>query len=311
MNMNKKGMFFTLTVLSIISLFLISYGFYTVISGRESINKRIESMNNFIFSLEKDMSRQIYISSYRAILGLGSYITMQGEFLNDSTEAIREVLINGTVDNQTINLMNEYRLDDWHSRVSDLGEKNNILINYTIEDVNVSQDDPWHVKIDVVINISIRDKNGLASWNRTQTISSKIEIINFEDPLYLISTNAKVINKINETVFRPFVDNVTVINLTYHISNMSYINSTQGPSFLYRLEGKTNASVYGIESLVNIPSLSAQGIAPLEKSAVDYIYFSSSDPPNKCRVEGMPDWFYLDDNHYDVYEVSNITRDCS
>ena len=48
--MNKKAIFFTLLVIVMLSLFLISYIFYSVVKSREALNKRIETMNNFVFA---------------------------------------------------------------------------------------------------------------------------------------------------------------------------------------------------------------------------------------------------------------------
>ena len=50
--MNKKGMFFTLMVIALVSLFLISYGFYSSFDDRDSINKRVKTINSYVSSLE-------------------------------------------------------------------------------------------------------------------------------------------------------------------------------------------------------------------------------------------------------------------
>ena len=305
--MNKKGIFFTILVIAILSLFLISYTMYSFIQDRSSINKRIKTMNNFVFSLEQDMSRQIYISGYRALLSLQTHITEQGQFLDSSEESIKEVLLNGTIETQNISLMEGYKLEDWSSRISEFGEQTNLLINYSLKDVRVFQEDPWNVKIEMSINIFIQDKSGLASWNRTQNISSKISILDFEDPLYLISTNGKVVNKINKTVYEPFVTGTDVSNLILHVGNSSYIDSIDAPSYLDRLEGKISANPEGngIESLVYLPKLSGQGIAIKDKSVVDYIYFSANNP-SAHNIQGMPSWFKIDDAHLDIYQVSGL-----
>ena len=294
--MNKKAMFFTILAIALLSLFAISYTFYSVIEDRQSINKRIETMNSFVFSLEQDMSRQIYISSYRAILSIEEHITSQGKFLDSARDSIEEVLINGTIENQPVNLMEGYKLEDWNSRVSELGNKQNILINYSLKNLTIKQEDPWNIKVEMTIDIFIKDKGNLAFWNKTQIISSEIEIIGFEDPLYLINTNGKIANKINKTIY----ENFTIPNLILHNQNMYYKASSTAPSFLDRLEGKTSANENGIESLVYLPKLSEQGVAIKDKSCVDYIYFSSNNPESQ-NVAGMPSWFKLDTEHLSVY----------
>ena len=306
--MNKKGMFFTILVISLLSLFVVAYASYSVIDERIAVNKRIETMNNFVFSLEQDMSRQNYISSYRAIVAIENYITNNGIFISSSEQAIKEAILNGTINNQNILLMQGYKLKDWNSRVSELADKVNLIVNYTLEDVTISQEDPWNIKIEVLINIFIKDKNNLASWNKSQVISSKIEIEGFEDPLYLINTNGKIVNKINKTNYVSFISGNDVSNLSMHLQNSYYISSPQAPSFLDRLEGKISANEQGIESLVYLPELSAQGIPAKDKSSVDYIYFSSQNPVSH-HIQGMPSWFKLDDAHLDIYNATGLTID--
>jgi hypothetical protein len=302
---NKRAMFFTMTAIIILCLFLLSYTIYSVVEDRKVIDKRIGSMNNFVFSLEKDMSRQGYISGYRAILSLESYITSNGTFLTDSQNSISETILNGTINGQPVNLMEGYKLGDWNSRIQDFGDKMNLDINYSLKNVTVNQDDPWNVNINMEVSLFIKDKGNLASWNKTEIITSKIEITNFEDPLYIVNTNGLVANKINKTIYIPFVNENDVTNLILHNQNTYYIESSSGPSFLNRLEGKTTASPNGIESLIYLPALSSQGITTLDKSCVDYIYFSSNNPSSH-NIQGMPGWFKLDDAHLTVYNVSGL-----
>ena len=304
-NSDKRGMFFTVIALILIAFFLISYTVYSVVQDREPINKRVDSMNNFIFSLEQDMSRQIYISGYRALVALDSHVTTKGSFLSNSREALKEAILNGTLNSQPINLMEGYRLEDWAPRVQSLSNSVNLFASYSIKNISVSQDDPWSVKIEVIIDMNLSDKSNLASWNKTQKISSRIEITGFEDPLYLMNTNGKITNRINKTAYLPFVQGSDISNLTLHVQSSNYIPSPLAPSFLDRLEGKTIGNEQGIESLVYIPELSAQGIDVEDKSAVDYIYFSSSNPDSK-RIQGMPFWFKLDEPHLSVYNASHL-----
>lgn len=303
---NKRGIFFTSMAIIIISLFLVSLALYSQLSEKNTIEKRIQTMNSFVFSLENDISRQNYISGYRAILSIESYITSKGEFIADSEASMREALLSGTVQSEPINLMEGFQIKDWNSRITDLGEKINVEANYTLQDLTISQDDPWHILIQAKINLQVRDKNNLASWNKTETINSKIDITGFEDPIYLINTNGKVTNKITKTPYTIFVQGNDVSNLTNHSANSYYIESATAPSFLQRLEGKTTSDTQGIESLVNLRELSQQGMIIEQKSVVDYIYFSSNNPTS-YKISGMPAWFWLDTPHLSTYQVSNLT----
>ncbi len=330
---NKRGVFFTALVILILSLFFVSFTFFSTFGDRKEIRARVNSMNNFVFSLEKDMSRQVYISSFRAILSLGNEISNTGEFVTDpetgniksSETLIEEALTSGTLNGVSYPLMDGYKLSDWETKVSELGEKVNVQVDYTIQDVEVTQDSPWMVKVKMTIDILIEDKSGLASWQKTEEIVAEVEITEFEDPLYLVHSNGKVPNKIIKSSFCDsdglncdFVDGSDITKLIHHSENSNYTASPTAPSFLDRLQGKLDANKQaGIESLVNLKEFSDQGISTSDKSVVDYIYFSTSEPtPKACKVlpagtPPWPSWFKLDNEHLATYEVTWDTSNCN
>ena len=121
----------------------------------------------------------------------------------------------------------------------------------------------------------------------------------FKSPFFLIHSFGK------ETIYEDFVQGTDVSNLLSHTENSYYIASSSAPSFLDRLEGKLEADENGIESLVYLPELSLQGIPVKDKSIVDYIYFSDSNPIS-YHIQGMPNWFKLDSEHLSIYQVSGL-----
>lgn len=302
---NKRAMFFTMMAIIVLSVFLLSYTIYSATEDRKVINKRISSMNDFVFSLEKDISRQGYISGYRAILALEFHITANGTFLTNAESSIKEALLNGTIEGQPINLMEGYKLGEWNSRIQDSGNKMNLFINYSLKNISVIQEDPWNVNINLEVELFIKDKSNLALWNKTETITSKIEITNFEDPLYIVHTSGLVANKIKKTIYHPFANGADVTNLSLHSQSSYYIASVSGPSFLNRLEGKNFPNANGIESLVYLPELSAQDLTTYNKTCVDYIYFSNDNPVSH-NIQGMPSWFRIDNAHLEAYNVAGL-----
>jgi hypothetical protein len=303
---NKKAIFFTIIAIVLISLFIASFSLFYVMKDRSSVNKRVDTMNNFIFSLNQDISRQGYISGYRALLSLQDYISSSGEYLDNAEESVREATVNGTVNGQISNLMEGYTLPELNIRISDFAKKMNLDATYTLKNVSIKQEDPWNIIIEIEIELYFEDKSQIASWNKTEKIISKIEIIDFEDPLYVINTNGFIANKIKMVDNFTFVEGTNVSNLLRHVNKSAYIASELAPSFLDRLEGKLSPNPNGIESLVYLPDLSAQGLTIKEKSVVDYIYFSDQNPTS-FRISGMPDWFRLDDEHLEKYGAGSLS----
>jgi hypothetical protein len=299
---NKKAFVFTIIVISILLLFAATYSAYSVTKNRESINKRIDTLNSFVFSTEQDLPRELYISGFRIIFIVERKIVDNFNYIPDFDAAFREAFYNGTFEGTFEPIMSGATFQGMIQSVNSKAAKINANVSLIIYNLTVDQEDPWNVRVNITGNLIIKDNSGLALWNKTTEIITKIPIENFEDPVYYISTFGKVTNKIKRTIYSN-LSNIT--NLENHVENSYYINHSGSPSFLDRLEGNLGASdPNGIESLVYLPNLFAQGITTLDKSCVDYIYFSDDDPASSNINEVEWSWFKLDNPHILVYGVS-------
>ncbi len=287
-------------VIVLISILVASYSFYSYTKERRGIQKRIETMNNFIVNLEEDIPRKMFISGFRTIFVFNSKIIESGNYIPDINLGTQEIFINGTYLGQNQPIMNGARLEDLKNDLRNQGSKININVTISDEKVSMYQTDPWTIKMSLIANFSIEDKTKLASWNKTLIAIGEIPIYYFEDPVYLIGSGGLITTKINQTALTLFTTQ-TLLNFS---QNQEYVNSTDSPSFLDRLEGKLSSNnPFGIESLVNIPKLQAKGISTYQKSIVDHIYFSASNP-SYCHISGQPNWFYLDNSSLSAYQSS-------
>ncbi|MEN9626757.1 MAG: hypothetical protein RL557_1085 [archaeon] len=305
--MNKKAMVFTLLVIALLSLFLVSYLVYSAHQEQRTIHQRVKTLNNFVFSIEQDLSRQVYIAGFRVILIFEKRIAETGTYISTINETVAEVFYNGTLYGEQQELMQGIIFSDIINLLDDKGRDINAHVQILHPTIIIRQEDPWHVTFVLDGELVVQDLNGLVSWNKSFSMPAYVSVENFEDPLYTINTNSKVIHTINRTAFIPFVQGSDVSNLNSHVAGVYYINSSLAPSFLDRLQGKSNANSQGIESLVNVQELANQGIAVKTKSVVDYIYFSESNPSSHT-VQGMPSWFRIDDAHLDIYGVSGLAN---
>lgn len=300
--MNKKGIFFTILAIALLSLFIVSYSVYSFVQNREGINKRIKTMNSFVFSLDKDIPRKLYITGYRIIFVLEENVIKNGTYIANLNSTFAEAFFNGTVQGENyaednLGLLYDSTFEDIKNRINDKANSLNIEVSFINPKVSINQDDPWHVKVNLKSNLIIKDRGNLALWNKSADYYVYIPIENFEDPFYIANTNAKIVNKFVQT---PYSVPISIGNLTAHAENSYYINHTDAPSFLDRLQGKTTSSEQGIESLVNTHELSIQGIAVKDKCIIDYLYFSDSPCPAAQTYDG---WIKIDAAHLSTYGV--------
>ncbi len=303
---NKKAILLTLVTITILSIFAITYTTYSLFKDRSSVNNRITTLNNFVSSVEHDLPRQVYISGYRAIFLFNRKIIDTGTYITDANGLLSELFFNGTLLGVKQDLMDDATFLSIETFLADNAKK--INANLTLENptIELSQDNPWDIKITFNATLLINDKGNLASWNRNISVSSLIPITNFNDPIYSVNTAGKVLNRINQTPYKIFVTDSDYTNLMNHFQNSLYRASTSAPSFIMRLQGNLSASPNGIESLVNPQMLADQGISAKYKSVVDYIYFSTSDPA-KYTIPAVSN-LILDDenNHLTAYNVSGV-----
>ncbi len=301
---NKRGVFFTILVIVILSLFFLTYTFYSNVQERKTINQRIDTLNNFVFSNQQDTARKIKISGFRIIFLLEKDMVESGEYIPNINTAFQEAFFNGTINGRNTpeitSIMAGATYKDIKKDLSEKAYKINTNISIYNPSISILQEDPWNIKVSLNSTITINDLSNLALWNNTYLITAFVPIENFEDPLYIINTNGLVTNKINKTIYGDFQN---TSNLLPHTINSYYINSTDAPSFLDRIQGLNAPNPNGVESLVNLQKLSAQGIQVKDKSVVDHIYFSSVNPP-ASQVSGMPSWFKLDAQHSAIYHPS-------
>lgn len=300
MVLKKRGIFFTTTVLVVMTILVASYGLYSYSNQSKNIEKRIITLENFLLSIEEDLPRQVYISGFRSIFLMEKRIAETGIYIDNVESQFKQAFYNGTIYLQEQDLLEDISEEKIEEAVNTKIAKINGNFSWKIQNVSLKQISPWNIHIEVNASIKLEDLSHLAKWEKNITIVTEIPIENFEDPIYRVNTNGKVTKKIIKTPYPDLSSGLNIVNLTDHVKKTYYQESSEAPSFIQKLEGGTQTSIYGIESLVYTPDMSAQGITPLDKSITDHIYFSTSNP-GYSQVEGMPSWFKIDAPHLDDY----------
>lgn len=305
---NKKAQAFTIISIFIIGIIAITYSIENQSDKGNEMRTRVETVNNFVFSMKDDLERQLYTSGYRAIFIAEDNISRTGNYISDFENFILGAVINGTGTKNASDVMEGAKISDIQENIKRDAEKMNINVNFSNVSVGVRQDSPWEVKIIMNFSYLIKDKSDLASWKGNESISSGIEITSFEDPMYSIETGGMLFSKINKT---PYEGNYTrdgdVSNLEEHVENKYYAANNNSPNFMSRFEGNFSADENGIESFVNVPDMSSQNMETEDKTVIDYIYFSNNEPGH-YTVSGLPDWVRIDESHLEKYQVENLTE---
>lgn len=320
MAMKRKGIFFTFAAIALSIIILFSYNVYTeyrLKDDMEVIEIRIATMNNFIKDMKDDLENVIFISGFRSLLSLEDYMMKYDKFFDPAgvtaprrDDAFEEAFTRGTIDSEKMDLMTNNTFINWTEKMEVEADKIDITLRFIINDVTITHSDPWTVEVSVDMTINVQDKKNTASWTITDdftrgiNITSEVGKIKFVDPLYLVNTDGVANNTIRQTTVSDFST-----GLSTHLFYSYYTENSDAPSYLDRFETNPGSSANGIESLV-IKRLKDEGLPTSSKSAVDYIYFSSSITSD-CNVNEIADTdFYLDHdpdpNHVDFYGATCV-----
>lgn len=319
---NKKGAFYLIISVLFIAIFATVFLILNEYKREDKTSlehTRVRAVNDFIVNLEDDMQRVVYITGFRALLGLETHLTNQGEFFANQEiveQAFTEAFVNATINNTPVGIMVNNSFTDYLDQVRLQADKIAILANITITNVNIMHHSPWILEVTINASFNISDQKQTSWWLFNQTITTDLPITDLRDPLYAVNTLGRVPNTIRNYSlpadgYVNDTDNSTT-TLQEFVTEMYYAQSTTGPSFLQRFTNNLSASPHGIESFVNLPRLSDQGLTTHnDRSTIDHIYFSQSpdNSSDRCSITGMiftPNWFRVDEEHAIDYEISEF-----
>ncbi|RJQ16825.1 hypothetical protein C4573_02050 [Candidatus Woesearchaeota archaeon] len=302
--MNKKGIAFIIVAivfLAVMSIIHFSGASYNLKDKQSAIEIRMVTMNDFLKDFYGDAERAAYISGYRTFIAMEEHISQDSHaFLTDPEATFIECFMNGTIDGNSIDIMENSSFSSYQDRVNAISNTFDVDFSANLTHVAMEHNDPWNVNVTMDFDIFVQDRKGLAKWETQKRIITQIPIIDLKDPLYSVKSGLVVTVKPFSGDF--FVNDSSDQNDTsglYAMFNESYyMASARAPSFVMRFSGNLSNSTYGIESFVNTEDLSKPGFTTYyyeNNSIIDYIYFNGSiDTAKYCTFQNLPGFFKLD-----------------
>ncbi len=262
---NKRAVFFSFFAILLISAFVMLYSFRPSASLREdagSAKSKVLSVNSFFKTINTGfMEQMIKTSAVRAFSIMSNKSNIK--YNSDLNKTFSELILNGTINNNPVVLMENFSVSHIINNLSFLSYKHmGIKTNISFSRFCLNQSVPWYVNIffNVTYNIT-KDK---INFNITQQKKYNISIIGLNDPLFEA-------NGFHRRIYATNISNWTIENFTIFYASQRYRARRGSPSYLLRLMNKSLPSDYGIESILNA---SVVGIA--NYSYVDYMFWNKS-----------------------------------
>ncbi len=192
----RRGQFFSIiTILMVLPIVAFSITFGGAMGGYGADvgeQVRLKSSYHFYHSVEDDLVRASQILGDRAILSSINQIVEEGEGLEDSSSAIRELITNGTLDGDQKPLMGEHGMDVWTDRIEDISLKRGYEVDIEKDITGVSTGSPWEVYVHTDYDLELVDSGGLFSLRKERAREMPIQLEGSEDPLIAAGTGGLV-----------------------------------------------------------------------------------------------------------------------
>jgi len=307
MAMRKKGIAFALTALLMVIAISFSTAYISTRYTEQATNnvQRLVSLQTFVENVDQDLDTAIYTTTFRSLVAMQEYMSMEGEYIDDASLRMQELIINGTLLSHTSPFMINNTLPKWMADINLKAREIGLIITLDVTDISIYHQDPWSIYVDVTYDLDIEDTRGVATYSSTNIRTTVIDITGFTDPISIVETNNLVVANFEPT---PYVGQFPS-QITSHIEEGYFMAWPGGPSYLMRLEGNKGPSPYGVERLVDKFALAEEFVIDTESSSSDYVYWSTQQPGFKFTIG--PLFFALDNvtvdgsNHIALYNLTS------
>ncbi len=288
--MNKKAVFFSLMAILLISIILVSVkpqSYVTLVNKVPVIQSRVHIANDFVNDINNNyFDRVLFVSGNAALNAYLKNITSETHFDTqvEFEKKLRELMINGTLDGST-KKYNNFTIKYLFKKISDLANSTlKLETKFEIGKSEIYQSfetGPWELAINMSFNYTVNAS--IAKWNISRNISSRINLIGFEDPLFSINT-ASLSPSIKRYIHKTNIGKWNVSNLEIFINSSEYKYDNHSPSFIGRMVNDSSSSeCCGIQSFINSSDAFNMTNGDLggthgfrNKSFIDFCYFEST-----------------------------------
>lgn len=313
---SKKGMFFTLVAILIVSVLFISFLPRQGLTAKGKVTfteSRISTADDFVETVKTSyVPMALRMASYNALNALSEYLKQReasqpgSGLFSDYTELnsnFAEVMLNGSIFCEMAMPNRHMPIDEclggtfmdnrnFTQRLRDIENSSKATLQIETafsrdwySDYNAvlfqnNETGPFQVGVNLTVNFSIN--SGIAWWNDTERISTVFSFEGIEDPLYSVKSQSDLgalyTNVFNQT-------NLTSWNITntfWEIEWRRYRYDKNGSSFISRFtEADGRSECCGIESLINPFVMTAASVGNIEKPYVDWCFFGTRCPLNQ------------------------------
>lgn len=240
--------------------------------------------------IENDFVRAVRITGRRAVLAAVSNVVINGEYLDNSTLRIKELVTNSSIYGNSSTLMANNSLYEWLSRLNSQNQSFDVHANFSY--LRVENYDGMNIKISLLLTVNVSDRLNLSRIDRSAQKDVIVSIEGLEDPIFPLSTTGYVKRVVNAYPFTYYTER---FNGTMNSGNCSG-NSTHNP-----YDPLSYSRILVVQNTTGIPDFTLQDFIGIVTEANENL-----NPKGvTCFVSGAAGATQIPDNQT-VY-IDNIT----
>lgn len=186
-----RGQFYSILAIFITIPIVIFVSYYVFSQGGEiGVYENIvaDQVHQVEKSVEKDFGKAIVTSGKRALIAGDDYVVMNGEALSNAIAGIKELMENGTIEDNESLLMVNNTLGNWTQKI--LNVPVNFQVNLSFAGLEISSNDSFHIKASANLNVSVADELGIGRIDKKDMYyETMIPVAGAEDPIFTLKTN--------------------------------------------------------------------------------------------------------------------------
>lgn len=303
----KRAVLFTLVSVLFAALFLSIFN-YENNSGLSqqttAVNIRVKVLDDYVKSFQKYSEQSLEIATFNTLDSMYELMILRGSAYSNSTDfnktfkncitcAYADCVTKTTpcprIQNKTLTALINNITSIAYNRL-------NIKTSYSISSIDVYQEYPFDVEVEMVLVFSVQDvlERQYALWNVTKRFHQSVPITRLNDPLVGIHLGAsRLINRYDgDCAFNETCWNLATAKAFY--DSQQYRYHVNGTNYLQRFWNGTERSVCcGIESFI------PNNLSSAQKSHVDNYYWTGEyDCPSikgpLLLISGISPNFWID-----------------
>ena len=190
----RRGQMYSLITILIIVPIVIFIAYYMTASQdmRFGTNDRVvaDQQHQVAQGIENDFERAMRISCRRAMLAAVSKITTTGEYLDNATLRMNELVTNSTLYGSPNALMGGNTLTDWRDKI--LSQDYSFSIDANFSELKIENYDGMSLSVSMLLTLNVSDRLNVSRIDRVVRKNVTVSVEDLEDPVFAISTGGYV-----------------------------------------------------------------------------------------------------------------------